>query len=134
MAEDDLVALWVFADKVDMLALRRDVMSRLAVFDKGYEEPVGYHALSYALSRVPESSTLYRFLVESFANHWCPDDMYPSQLGEFHDSRESMGHFFHSVMYRLAWFKHMEDSYKCSCSNPCNFHEHESEEEWQASQ
>lgn len=122
-------SLYVFANRTDILALRRAIMTRIVNFEVGDRIP-GFEASAIALSSLPSTSPLYRWLLEAYIHHWMADyetldDMLPN-------------------WFLVDWVKGAaarkcevteDDCGRCPCCkyNACNYHEHESIEEWMSS-
>lgn len=121
---EDRIKLYIFADFVDILALRRQIMT-----EKGRMER--YREVNLVFSHLPTTSPLRRRVVEYYANHWIPeDDRYDAISAlDITIHRE----FFREVVESENRDKAIGSSGCCCCSNVCYFHEHESEEEWFAS-
>ncbi|KAH0288792.1 hypothetical protein M436DRAFT_80283 [Aureobasidium namibiae CBS 147.97] len=66
----ELFRLYIFADEKDILALTRDVMTRLPEFDPY----LSYQEIVLPIKSLPSSSPLYKFIVAWHATHWMPDD------------------------------------------------------------
>ncbi|KAI4727166.1 hypothetical protein E4T49_05084 [Aureobasidium sp. EXF-10728] len=124
-----LFNLYVFADKTDMLALRRSIMTVVRTWRQDIRMlPVLEHA-AIALKSLPSSSPLYRWLLDLYTHHWMsyrkhPDDVLPNE-------------------FLMAWVKRAAarkcvvttgPCADCPCCKAaiCDFHEHESIEEWRS--
>lgn len=121
---EDRVKLYIFADLVDIIALRRKIMT-----EKGRMER--YREVGLVMSHLPNNSPYRRRIVEYYANHWKPED-------DRYDPISSLDitihcEFFNEVVQSEALAKISGRSGCSCCTNVCNFHEHESEEEWNAS-
>lgn len=113
------IGFYLFADYYDIPALRRMIMSKLVT--KPFKLfPFEVFALAVEL---PSSSPLYRFLVDTFAHH--------EQFSELH--YELLTKEFLYLMYRGVINKSGEKPCRC-CHNPCDYHEHDDEEEWENSE
>lgn len=123
-----LIRLYVIADYHDFPALRRAIMSLLVLHNQknhGYRVP-HLSLLEDCLSQLPQTSTLYRWLVATWAEHIDDLEVYGADTQ----------HLWHAmpVDFRLLVFSSYRYIGPCNCChNPCNFHEHESEEEWERS-
>ncbi|CAD0100204.1 unnamed protein product, partial [Aureobasidium mustum] len=120
---EDRVKIYIFADLVDILALRREIMT-----EKGRMER--YREVGLVISHLPRNSPYRRRVVDYYANHWKPeDDMYdPISSLEITTHRE-----FYREVVQSEVLANISGRTGCSCcTNVCNFHEHESEEEWNA--
>lgn len=127
-----LIRLYVFADYYDFPALRRAIMSLLVSNNKEHHDYRVPHLplLEDCLSQLPQNSPLYRWLAATWVEHLDDIEVYGA------DTR----YLWHEMPmeFRLLFF----DSYHhtrslsepCSCChNACDYHEHESEEEWRRS-
>ncbi|KAH0130943.1 hypothetical protein KCU67_g16825, partial [Aureobasidium melanogenum] len=65
----DLLELYVFADKTDISALRRQIMTTL-VNRRGVH--MSLRSIVMIVNSLPASSPLYRFAVEWYVHHWLP--------------------------------------------------------------
>ncbi|KAH0335692.1 hypothetical protein KCU81_g8928, partial [Aureobasidium melanogenum] len=120
---EDRVKLYIFADLVDILALRRQIMT-----EKGRMER--YREVGVVMSHLPSNSPYRRRTVDYYANHWKPED-------DIYDPISSLEITIHrtflcEVVQSEARAKVNRHPGCPCCANVCNFHEHESEEEWHA--
>jgi len=123
----ELFQLYIFADERDILALRRDVMTRLS----GSDPDLPYHEIALPINALPSSSPLYKFIVAWHSNHWSPDE---SDSGKQDQAYEDLPkEFLHLVMRGLVLRPVSRPSCAC-CASPCGFHEHKSYDEWQQSE
>ncbi|KAG9524732.1 hypothetical protein KCV07_g1652, partial [Aureobasidium melanogenum] len=120
---EDRVKLYVFADLVDILALRRLIMT-----EKGRMER--YREVGLVMSHLPSSSPYRRRMVDYYANHWKPEDDIYDPISSLEITIHRM--FFCEVVQSEARAKANRHSGCSCCTNVCNFHEHEDEEEWHA--
>lgn len=131
---EELFRLYVFADEKDILALRRDVMTRLMEFDSA----LPYSEIALPINSLPPSAPLYKFIVEWHSHHWWPvkRDFGPQDQGYEDLPKE----FLHLVMRGLVLrpgsnSNSIGTNPSCACcGSPCRFHEHKSYEEWQQSE
>lgn len=130
---DELFQLYVFADEKDILALRRDVMTRLVQLGWDY---LPYHEIALATNSLPRSAPLYRFLFEWYINHWYPHKDDPCQQGQEYEKLPK--EFMHLVMCglceRAEVLRHGKEPTCVCCHEPCGFHEHKSHDEWRESE
>ncbi|KAG9766053.1 hypothetical protein KCU73_g24, partial [Aureobasidium melanogenum] len=117
----DMVYLYKFADYYDIPALRREVMSELV---KQARKQRGFWLASVAVEHLPSSSPLYRFFVEEFVQH--ANDI-------FHGGYELVTKEFLSLIFTGLAKRSADNPCRC-CHNPCDFHDHDSEEEWEKSE
>ncbi|KAH0366384.1 hypothetical protein KCU65_g5369, partial [Aureobasidium melanogenum] len=120
---EDRVKLYIFADMVDILALRRQIMT-----EKGRMER--YREVGLVMSHLPSNSPYRRRTVDYYANHWKPGDDIYDPISSLDITIHRM--FFCEVVQSEARAKANGHSRCSCCANVCNFHEHESEEEWHA--
>lgn len=127
-----LIRLYVFADYYDFPALRRAIMSLLVRNNKEHHDYRVPHLplLEDCLSQLSQTSPLYRWLATTWVEHIDDLEVYGADAQ----------YLWHEMPmeFRLLFF----DSYHhtrvssepCSCChNACDYHEHESEEEWRRS-
>jgi len=122
---EDRVMLYVFADFTEILALRRQIMTEEGRMER-------YREVSLAFTHLPDNSPYRKRIVDYYIRHWTPeDDRYDS-----FDLRNiaTYGDFFYQVMHGQAQEKSLKHAECPCCRNPCNYHEHEGEEEWEASE
>lgn len=130
-----LIALYVFADSYNFLALRRDLMSSLADMYRG-KVPL-YQEVTSAYDSLPSNSPLCRRMVACYVFHWSIGDDEESQEEEDRDSAPST--FLSAVMAGREMQRDRNSNRKhnteCDCCvYVCEYHEHESDEEWHASE
>jgi hypothetical protein len=131
--EEGCLKLYIFADLVDILALRRGALTELS--DMETLEP-SYQNVKSALEDLTQSSQLYTWMVGCYVAHWKPDhdDDDPCLFDSDTDPDYLLATFVYQVMRGLADRKVVGTPGSCSCcNNICNYHEHESKEEWEAS-
>ncbi|KAI5242673.1 hypothetical protein E4T43_04676 [Aureobasidium subglaciale] len=121
---EDRLMLYIFADFSDNLAFRRRIMTEDGRMER-------YREVGLALSSLPDGSSYCQRIVDHYANHWRPED-------DEHDAVKNIpesvvhGSFFYEVLVRQLSVKGVKLEKCICCSNVCNYHEHESAEEWQA--
>jgi hypothetical protein len=128
-----LLKLYVFADLVDSIALRRVVINEIVGFDE--LEP-RYEHVKFILENVTRHSQLYEWTLASFIAHWKPqhDEDDPCLFDSETDPDCLLPTFMYNVMRGVADRKKDQGSSDRPCCNePCEYHEHESKEEWEAS-
>lgn len=89
-----------------------------------------------ALKNTTQHSQVYRWMLNSYTAHWKPkhDDKDPCPLNSDADPDHLLAIFMYEVTGALAIREKDVDSNNCSCCNDiCQYHEHESKEEWEAS-
>lgn len=125
---DDLHALYIFADQTDIIALRRSIMSCLA--SAGRVPPTGRDMASL-VSQLPDSSGLRLFLLEEAQAEWGTregtnilTEQYWQRCGYV---REDFPEDFYAQL-----LKGYRDSFTPS-SNACDYHEHDDDKEWKMS-
>ncbi|KAH0361366.1 hypothetical protein KCU65_g8749, partial [Aureobasidium melanogenum] len=120
-----LVRLYTFADYYDIPALRRAIMLRFASpyeWERSYIR-VSEWQLGNCLAELPTNSPFYRWLVE----HWAHCNS--ARLGRKMRQNEDIPQELRDLVYDRTKDGFGSRPCKC-CNNPCDFHEHESEEEW----
>jgi len=123
--------LYVFADQVDILALRRAALSEIVRKDK----LLTYDRLAYIHSNLARGSPLLRWVTDHYIAHWQPDhdedDSCP--LDSDTDPDHNLARFVYQVLKGVA-IRDDVDLPGCRCCNDvCEYHEHPSKEEWEAS-
>ncbi|KAH0038579.1 hypothetical protein KCU78_g1471, partial [Aureobasidium melanogenum] len=119
-----LFELYIFADKTDVLALRRAIMTKIIRME--HKMMPTFHEIAVALDSLPSTSPLYRWLLDTCVHHWV--SKYPIAV--------TLPNGF-----LVDWIKGAADRTctttegycsECPCceQNSCNYHEHESVEEW----
>ncbi|THV80487.1 hypothetical protein D6D26_10414 [Aureobasidium pullulans] len=137
LEEDTTFPLYIFADKHDLLALRRSILTHLARHGKGLESDtaVDYCLVQATLKKLPNSSALRRYLIDLYIHHWSPDVEEGWGSIETHDYKTMSKSFLYEVMCGLSRKSTEKVRRFCPChNNPCNYHEHTSFQEWLSSQ
>lgn len=122
--------LYVLADELNCVALQRAIISAQVKFSKNMAL-AGWEAIELLSDSSLESSGLYQYHVEAFAQHWNgkTEGVLPDPSSETDDPMPP------NFAYRLL-MKRMEvtSDRRCACCrDPCKFHGHTSEEERKAS-
>jgi hypothetical protein len=65
--DEEMFQVYIFADRTDILALRRAVITELA---QGEMIGISYRSVILATDSLPPSSPLYQFTVEWYTKHW----------------------------------------------------------------
>lgn len=134
----ELIDLYIFADRVDILALRRKVMTEMVLKTGTHTRiinSISYDRLVLIASSLPPSAPLYRYAVEWYANHFPHEAVDIQNESGFEEMSKE---FLHLVICKLASRTRLTDGdeklpCKC-CHGPCHYHEHESKKEWSASE
>jgi hypothetical protein len=129
-----MLELYIFADTVDIPALRRQLMTEV-VEKKPIGAPNGglsYHMIAMITDALPSSAPFYRYAVDWYINHV---EYSKVDCGEQEQSYEMLSkEFMHIVMRRLLLRVRSPNSdteAPCECCNrPCEYHEHDSETEF----
>jgi hypothetical protein len=121
---EDRVKLYIFADFLNILALRRQIMTEPDRMEK-------YREIGVVISYLPSTSPFRMRIADHYANHWLPEDDEHDPISNMDDDthRDFCNDKLESNV-RAKAKKH--DGCPC-CGNPCRYHEHISEEEWMAS-
>ncbi|THX15003.1 hypothetical protein D6D13_02636 [Aureobasidium pullulans] len=123
--------LYIFADLVNIVALRRTIMTRL----QGYSEDIPeYSAVKLALMNLPESSPLRAWILDVYISHWEPahDDCNPYPTDTASDPDNTLAAFMYQVARGLAVRESVNAAGCLCCDGDCGYHEHESMAEWEA--
>jgi len=128
---EQIIRLYIFADYYDFPALRRTIMTKL-VLDK-YGDRANTRLLTYKvegyLSELPPASPLYQWLAMVWAHH-VDAHSYSSQAYRLeNETPEEFRNLVHSIRSSGT----LPRVCKC-CYRPCDYHEHESEQEWETSE
>ena len=121
---------------MDIIALRRDV---LRWFTKSDNRLPKYSKVRLILENVTQHSQLYMWMLNSHIAHWEPgcDKNDPCLFDSNTDPDNLLANFIYQVMKGIAVRDNSQNLNKrsdCSCCNEiCQYHEHESKEEWEAS-
>jgi hypothetical protein len=124
------ITLYIFADLVDIIALRHKTVSSLA---RG--KLLEYDLANLVHDNLPPKSPLRRYMLDSYIAHWEPifDDEDTCILEGDTDSDYRPANFTFHVMMGIT-FRTRKDPPGCTCCHDvCQYHEHLSKEEWQAS-
>jgi hypothetical protein len=125
---ETLLHLYVFADEKDILALRRDAMTRLMQLGPIH---LSFSDITLAVNSLLPSAPLYKFIVEWYTHHWEKYEVDAQDPAYEFLPKE----FLHLVMCGLASRANAslqsggEPSCAC-CGHSRRFHEHASYEEW----
>ncbi|CAD0100292.1 unnamed protein product [Aureobasidium mustum] len=128
------ISLYIFADLVDIIALRRSAISHIADLSI-----VSWSMVELILKNVTQNSPLRRHVSDNYIAHWMPttDANRPRLPDSQTDSVYLVAHsnFMFELLKGVALRKvSADDATKCPCCNDlCKYHEHESDEEREAS-
>jgi len=127
---EQIIRLYIFADYYDFPALRRTIMTKL-VLDK-YGDRANTRLLTYKvegyLSELPPASPLYQWLAMVWARH-VDAHSYSSQAYRLENETPEE---FRNLVHSIRSGGPLPRVCKCCC-RPCDYHEHESEQEWEMS-
>ncbi|THZ91632.1 hypothetical protein D6C82_09880 [Aureobasidium pullulans] len=120
---EDRLMLYVFADFAEILALRRQIMTEEGRMER-------YKEVGLAITHLPDNSPYRKRIVDHYARHWkTADDRYDGWHPKDDAIYRGFWYQVWDVQAQEGWFKQP----KCPCCrNPCNYHEHVNEEEWEA--
>ncbi|KAI4738391.1 hypothetical protein E4T50_11144 [Aureobasidium sp. EXF-12298] len=127
------VNLYVFADLVDIMALRRQVIGVLAL-----GEPLRYELVKHIHVKLAHTSPLLKHALDFYIAHWGPssDKDDPCLFDSDEDLDYLLANFIYQVMKGIAARDNAKDFYDRAdcpcCSDVCQYHEHPSKEEWKA--
>ncbi|CAD0092185.1 unnamed protein product, partial [Aureobasidium vineae] len=125
-----MIKLYVFADELNCTALQRSIIPAQVGFSESLSSLAGFDCNALLSNSSLESSGLYRYHLDTFAEHWngTTDGKSSDALAEDVLPR--------NFAYRLLLRKFdesSEDDEDCSCCHdPCAYHGHENEEERKA--
>lgn len=124
--------LYIFADLVDIVALRRVIMTQIQDYEEDLPE---YNAVKLALKNLPQSSPLRACILDVYISHWEPayDDCDPYPTDTASDPENTLATFMYQVARGLAVRENVNATGCLCCYSDCEYHEHESKEEWEAS-
>lgn len=132
-----MIDIYYFADRCEMQALRRKVISDWSKkLQSGPPRLPSYANVSHAYGCLPANSSLLRFLESIYVWHWSwvQDDNAKARDGRMNAPKEFLSAILNGRDYSRDFINLPEESACCSCCYfPCRFHEHGSEEEWKAS-
>lgn len=129
---EELVKVYLFADKYDFLALRRDVFARWLCADTP-TLLVGFATINLAYACLPANSPLLRFLAMTYIHHWkVPKGDEPERI---EDLKTAPAAFLAAVLVGKGDDQDIHTTWdNCDCfSRQCEFHEHENPAEREAS-
>ncbi|THY05444.1 hypothetical protein D6D02_07725 [Aureobasidium pullulans] len=125
--------LYIFADLVDIVALRRVIMTQIQDYEEDEDLPE-YNAVKLALTNLPESSPLRAWILDVYISHWKPahDDCNPYPTDTAGDPDNTLAQFMYQVARGLTARESVNLAGCLCCYSDCKYHEHESKEEWEA--
>ncbi|KAI4842968.1 hypothetical protein E4T44_07004 [Aureobasidium sp. EXF-8845] len=126
------IALYILADQVDIMALRRDTVSDISRREAVFLE---YAEVRVVLKNVTQQSQLYRWMLNTYIAHWdtSSDDEDPCVIDSDTDPDHLLANSIYKVMSGVAARGKKKSPYECPCcDDPCQYHEHESRAEWDA--
>ncbi|KAG9603288.1 hypothetical protein KCU84_g1146, partial [Aureobasidium melanogenum] len=122
----DKVSLYLLADYYDLPALRREIMLKKLASPyelERFDTRVSEWQVGSCLAELPATSPFYRWMVE----HWAHCNS--NRLGRKMRQNEDIPQELHDMVFDRPTKGFGGRPCKC-CHNPCDFHEHENEEEW----
>jgi len=126
------VRLYIFADQVDIMALRRTVVNE---FPEGLI--LYYDTIKLIHTKLPGASPLLKYALACYIAHWEPDDDDDDNDPCILDNETDPDHLLASFVYQVLRGVASRESKNppgCPCCNDvCQYHEHSSKEEWEAS-
>lgn len=143
-----LYALYVFGDQTENMALCRFVMSKLVQIGRG--KNANDHRLSLTtieasmktLNMLPTTSPLFRYIVDNLVNHWDANQLFDKKMcGSYDIPKEALFQIMSGLASKPVPLVNVSSGpvfvarSKCPCcQHQCNYHDHESMEEWKAIQ
>ena len=125
---DDLHTLYVFADQTDIIALRRSIMTCLAI--AGRVPPTG-RDVARLVSQVPDSSGIRLFLLEEAQAEWGMSEKTNILTEQYWKRCGYVREDFPEDFYAQLLSGH-RDPFTPGL-NACDYHEHDDEQEWKMS-
>lgn len=131
--------LYVLAHQLEVLALRRSIMTYLYIHsnDKDTGNDMGlasFESIRTAIEKLPDSAQFLVYQRDHYGNHWYPDS---GGRDIDHAAARKAAHpdFLYDVMSYQARLrdKPTEEGCEC-CKDPCKYHEHDNEAEHEASE
>jgi hypothetical protein len=132
----DMIRLYIFADRVDIPALRRKILTELVEKQKSILDPGEHHLtqdlIAMIVDSLPPCSPLYKYAVDWYVNHWTLAQAELSQQNQTYEvlSKE----FMHLVLCKLlmrAQITNNDVQAPCTCCHcPCEYHEHITDTDW----
>lgn len=128
---EQIIRLYVFADYYDFPALRRTIMTKLVLDRYGDKAQYRWRIFKVEdyLSQLPPASPLYQWLGMVWARH--VDGVASTFSTEAYLQNEAPEEF-RTLVHSIRSEGRLLSGCKC-CYRPCNYHEHESEQEWEMS-
>lgn len=123
---EDRIKLYIFADFVDILALRRQIVTEPDRMER-------YREVGMVISSLPSTSPFRTRIADHYSNHWEPEDDKHDSISvlDIVSHREFLDDIKQSDCRAIA---NRFNLVGCPCcGNPCRYHEHVNEEEWKAS-
>lgn len=130
------IRLFIFADRVDIIALRRDILRGISESDEVLPD---YGSVLLMLKNITQHSPLHRWVLDAYIAHWTPEDDNgdSSRLDSYKDPDNLLANFIYQNMKGIAIRDNDQDPDDCDdcscCNEVCKYHEHPSKEEWEAS-
>ncbi|THV63477.1 hypothetical protein D6D28_10653 [Aureobasidium pullulans] len=141
-----LYELYVFGDQTENMALCRFVMSRLVQIRRG--KNANDHGLSLTtieasmktLNMLPTTLPLFRYIVDNLVNHWDANQLFDKKMcGSYDIPKEALFQIMSGLASKPVPLVNVSSGpvfvalSKCPCCrHQCNYHDHESMEEWKA--
>ncbi|THV70444.1 hypothetical protein D6D02_07283 [Aureobasidium pullulans] len=138
---EDAYALYIFADQTDIIALRRTVMTFVIDSTAKNVREVYHCDFDEIIPQLPEQSQLRRFLLEEATAFWvdqtgnCVRELYDEIVND-EVLRGPLGNFFKQLLEGVSEnieMKKIGEKIIGFPENPCDFHEHTNEREWETS-
>ncbi|THX34798.1 hypothetical protein D6D12_00764 [Aureobasidium pullulans] len=77
---EQFFALYIFAGKTDMLVLRRAIMTRVVGTKSDGLALPSFEKAALALNSLPQTSPLYRWLLDTYIHDWLPEYKAPEDV------------------------------------------------------
>ncbi|KAH0341914.1 Metallo-dependent hydrolase, partial [Aureobasidium melanogenum] len=132
---DSIIALWIYGDFIDSLALRRATLTHLSEMSLG-EGLISYKSLNKSkIWTEHRGSPLYQWIVMCFAMHW--HHSMDEQVEDPFKQYDIPISFLYDLMKIRSKSEHMVDKGDIvgdcpCCSGICKYHEHLNDEEREA--
>lgn len=134
---EDLLELYVFADKYDTLLLRREIMITYQLMGEVHNTYPGWFMVSKAFAELPHNSQFCSYLVDAYRRWWDPrKGVCKCRPSEEHEAFRASENLPPAFMYQLMtrYGQNCRIASVLLMLNWCKFHEHANEDDIEACQ